>query len=149
MLGPEGQDVWAATFHSACVRILRRDIHRLGFSNSFTIYDVDDTQRVVKEILKQMNLDEKAYPPRNVLGYISRAKDKMFLARDYLKGAEQSGDFRQIQIAKIYKEYEHRLWEADALDFDDLILHTVRLLLEDQEAREYWQNKFHPFPITR
>ena len=142
MLGPEGQDVWAATFHSACVRILRRDIHRLGFSNSFTIYDVDDTQRVVKEILKQMNLDEKAYPPRNVLGYISRAKDKMFLARDYLKGAEQSGDFRQIQIAKIYKEYEHRLWEADALDFDDLILHTVRLLLEDQEAREYWQNKF-------
>ena len=142
MLGPEGQDVWAATFHSACVRILRRDIHRLGFSNSFTIYDVDDTQRVVKEILKQMNLDEKAYPPRNVLGYISRAKDKMFLARDYLKGAEQSGDFRQIQIAKIYQEYEHRLWEADALDFDDLILHTVRLLLEDQEAREYWQNKF-------
>ena len=142
MLGPEGQDVWAATFHSACVRILRRDIHRLGFSNSFTIYDVDDTQRVVKEILKQMNLDEKAYPPRNVLGYISRAKDTMFLARDYLKGAEQSGDFRQIQIAKIYQEYEHRLWEADALDFDDLILHTVRLLLEDQEAREYWQNKF-------
>ena len=142
MLGPEGQDVWAATFHSACVRILRRDIHRLGFSNSFTIYDVDDTQRVVKEILKQMNLDEKSYPPRNVLGYISRAKDKMLLARDYLRGAEQSGDFRQIQIAKIYQEYERRLWEADALDFDDLILHTVRLLMEDQEARDYWQNKF-------
>lgn len=142
MLGPEGQGVWAATFHSACVRILRRDIHRLGFSNSFTIYDVDDTQRVVKEILKQLNLDEKSYPPQNVLGYISRAKDKMLLARDYLRGAEQSGDFRQIQIAKIYQEYERRLWEADALDFDDLILHTVRLLMEDQEAREYWQNKF-------
>lgn len=142
MLGPEGNEVWAATFHSACVRILRRDIHRLGFSNSFTIYDVDDTQRVVKEIIKTMNLDEKAYQPRNILGYISRAKDRMLLSRDYLKEAEQSGDFRQIQIGKIYREYEHRLWEADALDFDDLILHTVRLLLEDQEAREYWQNKF-------
>lgn len=143
MLGPEANDVWAATFHSACVRILRRDIHQLGFSNSFTIYDTDDSIRVVKEILKGFNLDEKAYLPRTVLGYISRAKDRMLLSGDYLKECEKSGDFRQVQIAKIYREYEHRLWDADALDFDDLIFHTVRLLLEHQEAREYWQNRFH------
>ncbi len=142
MLGPDANDVWAATFHSACVRILRRDIDRLGFSNSFTIYDTDDSIRVIKEILKALNLDEKAYAPRTVLGYISRAKDRMLLSGDYLAECKKSGDFRQEQIAKIYREYEHRLWEADALDFDDLILHTVRLLLEHPEARAYWQNKF-------
>lgn len=142
MLGPAANDVWAATFHSACVRILRRDIDRLGFSNSFTIYDTDDSIRVIKEILKALNLDEKSYAPRTVLGYISRAKDRMLLAGDYLAECKKSGDVRQEQIAKLYREYERRLWEADALDFDDLILHTVRLLLEQPEAREYWQNKF-------
>ena len=142
MLGPEANDIWAATFHSACVRILRRDIDRLGFSNSFTIYDTDDSIRVIKEVLRSKNLDEKAYQPRTVLGYISRAKDRMLLAGAYLEECRREGDFRQEQIAKIYQEYEHRLWEADALDFDDLIFHTVRLLLEHQEARDYWQNKF-------
>lgn len=142
MLGPEATDIWAATFHSACVRILRRDIDQLGFSNSFTIYDTDDSIRVVKEILKAFNLDDKAYPPRTVLGYISRAKDRMLLSGDYLAECKKTGDFRQKEIGKIYREYERRLWEADALDFDDLIFHTVRLLLEHSEVREYWQNKF-------
>ena len=142
MLGPAGNDVWAATFHSACVRILRRDIDRLGFSNSFTIYDTDDSIRVIKDSLKALNLDDKSYPPRTVLGYISRAKDRMLLSRDYLAECRKEGDYRQTQIAKIYQQYEHRLWEADALDFDDLIFHTVRLLLEHPEARDYWQNKF-------
>ncbi len=142
MLGSAANDIWAATFHSACVRILRRDIDQLGFSNSFTIYDTDDSIRVVKEILKAFNLDDKAYAPRTVLGYISRAKDRMLLSGDYLAECEKTSDFRQIQIAKIYREYEHRLWDADALDFDDLIFHTVRLLLEHAETREYWQNKF-------
>ena len=141
-LGPASQDIWAATFHSACVRILRRDIERLGYSRSFTIYDTDDTKRVVKEILKARNLDEKSFPPRTVLNYISKAKDNMLLSADWREQCDQSGDLRLIQMAKLYQEYEKRLREADALDFDDLIFVTVRLLLSDAEVRQYWQNKF-------
>ena len=142
MLGPEAEDVWASTFHSACVRILRRDIHRLGFASSFTIYDTDDSLRVVKDCLKDLNLDDKQFPPRSVLGYISRAKDAMKLAEDYLAECEKSGDFRLEKIAKVYVEYQRRLWEASALDFDDLILHTVRLLQQFEDVREYYQRKF-------
>ncbi len=142
MLGPDAQDVWAATFHSACVRILRRDIDRLGFSKSFTIYDTEDSQRVIKDILKAQNVDEKAFAPRVVLGQISKAKDRMLSAKDFLDESTKSGDFRMIQIAKIYVDYEKRLREADALDFDDIILYTVRLLLGNEEVRTYWQNRF-------
>ena len=142
MLGPEAEDVWASTFHSACVRILRRDIHRLGFASSFTIYDTDDSLRVVKDCLKDLNLDDKQFPPRSVLGYISRAKDAMKLAEDYLAECEKSGDFRLEKIAKVYVEYQRRLREANALDFDDLILHTVRLLQQFEDVREYYQRKF-------
>ena len=141
-LGAQALDIWAATFHSACVRILRRDIDRLGFSTSFTIYDTDDSIRVIKEILKAMELDDKMYPPRSVLSTISKAKDEMLLARDYEIEARKSGDFRLIKIAAVYREYERRLWEADALDFDDIVLHTVRLLQSCDEVRAYWQNKF-------
>lgn len=142
MLGAQAFDIWAATFHSACVRILRRDIDRIGFSRDFTIYDSDDSLRVVKEIIKSMELDDKMYPPKSVLATISRAKDAVQLSRDYELEAHKSGDFRLIKIAGIYKEYERRLWEADALDFDDIILHTVRLLLQCDDVRGYWQNKF-------
>ena len=83
-IGPDARDVWAATFHSACVRILRRDIEKLGFPASFTIYDTDDSLRVIKECLKELNMDDKAFQPRTVLGYISRAKDEMLLAQAYL-----------------------------------------------------------------
>ncbi|MCD8334577.1 MAG: UvrD-helicase domain-containing protein [Clostridiales bacterium] len=143
MLGPEGQDVWAFTFHSACVRILRRDIDKLGYRTAFTIYDTDDSLRVIKEILKAQNVDDKMFPPRMVLSNISKAKDNMLLAADFLAGSQKSGDVRLIQIGKIYVDYEKRLREADALDFDDLILQTVRLLQTSQEARDYWQRKFH------
>ncbi|MCD8146684.1 MAG: UvrD-helicase domain-containing protein [Clostridiales bacterium] len=142
MLGPEGQDVWAFTFHSACVRILRRDIDKLGYRTAFTIYDTDDSVRVLKEILKAQNVDDKMFPPRMVLSNISRAKDNMQLAADYLTESQKSGDARLIQIGKLYVDYEKRLREADALDFDDLILQTVRLLQSSQEARDYWQRKF-------
>ncbi len=142
MLGPQALDVWAATFHSACVRILRRDIDRLGFSTGFTIYDTDDSLRVVKEVERALELDEKMYPPRSVLSQISRAKDDLQLAADFARSAQKSGDWRLSQIARIYQEYERRLWEADALDFDDIILHTVRLLQSCGEVRAYWQNKF-------
>ena len=141
-LGPEANDIWAATFHSACVRILRRDIEHLGFSRNFTIYDTDDTKRVMKEILKARNMDEKMFPPRTVLNYISKAKDRMLLAEDYLAECKQTGDYRLTEIAKLYVDYEKRLCDADALDFDDLIFHTVRLLLTSGEVRQYWQNKF-------
>lgn len=142
MLGPQALDIWAATFHSACVRILRRDIDRLGFANSFTIYDTDDSLRVIKEILKTLELDDKMYPPRSVLNYISRAKDNMQLSGDFAEVCRKEGDYRLNQIAKIYAAYERRLWEADALDFDDIILHTVRLLQSCEDVRSYWQNKF-------
>ena len=141
-LGSAAQDIWAATFHSACSRILRRDIDKLGFSNNFTIYDTDDSIRVIKEILKAKDLDDKMYPPRSVLSAISRAKDDMQLSADFAEESRKSGDFRLIRIAEIYAEYERRLWEADALDFDDIILHTVRLLQSNEEVRDYWQRKF-------
>ena len=142
MLGPAALDVWASTFHSACVRILRRDIDRLGFASSFTIYDTDDSIRVIKDCLKDLNLDDKQFPPRTVLGYISRAKDAMKLAEEYLAECEKSGDYRLAKIAKIYVEYQRRLWEASALDFDDIILHTVRLLQQFEEVRSFYQRKF-------
>ena len=142
MLGPEAEDVWASTFHSACVRILRRDIERLGFASSFTIYDTDDSLRVIKDCLKDLDLDEKQFPPRTVLGYLSRAKDAMKLADQYLAECEKAGDYRLTKIAKVYVEYQRRLWEANALDFDDIILHTVRLLQQFDDVREYYQKKF-------
>lgn len=142
MLGPEANDIWASTFHSACVRILRRDIERLGFGSSFTIYDTADAERVVKDILKDFNLDDKTFPPKSILGYISRAKDAMKLGKDYLAECEKAGDYRLVKIAKVYVEYERRLREANALDFDDIIFHTVRLLQGFEEVRTYYQRKF-------
>ena len=142
LLGPGAEDIWASTFHSACVRILRRDIERLGFASSFTIYDTDDSLRVIKDCLKDLDLDEKQFPPRTVLGYLSRAKDAMKLAGQYLSECEKSGDYRLTKIAKVYVEYQRRLWEANALDFDDIILHTVRLLQQFDDVREYYQRKF-------
>lgn len=142
MLGASAADVWAATFHSACVRILRRDIERLGFPRSFTIYDNDDSLRVIKDIVKDLNLDDKAFPPRLILGYISRAKDQMELASAFLARYEAQGDLRMKKIGAVYLEYETRLRRAGALDFDDLILQTVRLLLECEDVRTFYQKKF-------
>ena len=142
MLGPAALDVWASTFHSACVRILRRDIEKLGFGKSFTIYDTDDSLRVIKDILKEQGMDDKMFPPRSVLGHISRAKDAMELSADFMDRCQKEGDLRLTRIARVYQAYEKRLWEANALDFDDIILHTVRLLEAHEEVRAYYQNKF-------
>ena len=142
ILGPMALDVWASTFHSACVRILRRDIDKLGFDPSFTIYDDDDSLRVIKDIIKEQDLDDKMFPPRSVLGYISRAKDAMELSGSYMQKCQKDGDLRLIKIARVYQAYEKRLWDANALDFDDIILHTVRLLESNEEVRAYYQNKF-------
>lgn len=140
MLGPSANDIWASTFHSACVRILRRDIEKLGFNREFTIYDTDDSVRVIKDVMREIGMDDKQFPPKTVLGHISRAKDGMLLAADYEK--ECRGDYYKEKIAKVYLGYEKRLWDASALDFDDIILHTVRLLEGSEEIRHYYQDKF-------
>ena len=142
MLGPSAMDVWASTFHSACVRILRRDIDRLGFDQSFTIYDSADSQRVIKDIVKDFQYEEKAFRPRAVLNIISNAKDAMALPEQFAKEWVTPGDWRMERMAKIYAEYVKRLKDANALDFDDIILHTVTLLQNHPDVREYYQKKF-------
>ena len=143
LLGPEANSVWAMTFHSACCRILRRDIERLGgYNSSFTIYDSSDSERVMKDVLKDMQLDEKSFPPRLFLTLISRAKDKMQTPSDFEKEAAAAGDYRMETCAGAYAEYQKRLKEANALDFDDIILLTVRLLQDHEEVRRFYQRKF-------
>ena len=141
-LGAQANDVWAQTFHSACVRILRRDAERLGFTRSFTIYDTADSQSLVKRILKDFDLDEKMFPPRSVLSQISRAKDEMVSPEEMLSEAKKAFDVRRTRTAEVYREYQRRLREADAMDFDDLISHTVQLLQVHEDVREYYQRKF-------
>ncbi len=142
ILGPEAQAVWAMTFHSACCRILRREIERLGFSRSFTIYDTADSERIMKDIIKGMGLDDKTFPAKSVLAAISREKDKFVTPDQLLEAAEQVGDYRQLHIARAYKTYQIRLKENNALDFDDIIFQTVKLLLENEDVRSYYQRKF-------
>ena len=136
------ESVWAMTFHSACVRILRRDADKLGYPDSFTIYDTSDSQAVVKRILKEMNLDEKAFPYRAVLTEISRAKDSGITPEQYLARAQATHNPRSIRIGEVYQTYWQRLFSAGAMDFDDLIYNTVRLLDEHEDVREHWQRRF-------
>ena len=142
LLGPEAQDIWAMTFHSACCRILRRDIERMGYTRSFTIYDSSDSERIMKEIIKDMGLDDKTFPPKYVLGAISREKDQMVSAQQMLSRAEGGGDLRALHIARAYEKYQTRLKDNNALDFDDIIYVTVRLLQENEDIRKYYQRKF-------
>lgn len=142
LLGPEAQDIWSMTFHSACCRILRRDIERMGYTRSFTIYDTSDSERMMKDILSDMGLDDKTFPPRYVLGAISREKDRMVSAQQMLERAEDSGDIRALHIARAYVKYQTKLKENNALDFDDIIYVTVKLLLENEDIRTYYQRKF-------
>ncbi len=141
-LGAKANDVWASTFHSACVRILRRDIDRLGFGRDFTIYDTDDSRRVIRDVLKELNLDEKAFPPKNVLSVISAAKDKYQSPEDFSKKHDTEKDWRLARIAKVYRRYQEKLSSANALDFDDIIYHTVTLLRQEPEVLAYYQEKF-------
>ena len=142
LLGPEAKDIWAMTFHAACCRILRRDIERMGYTRGFSIYDTTDTERIMKEIIRDLNLDDKTFPAKYVLGAISREKDKMVTPQEMLDRAESSGDIRAQHIARCYSRYQTRLKENDALDFDDIIFVTVRLLQEHEDVRRYYQHKF-------
>ena len=142
LLGPEAQDIWAMTFHSACCRILRRDIERMGYTRSFTIYDTSDSERIMKDIIRDMGLDDKTFPAKYVLGAISREKDKMVSPEEMLERAEASGDLRALHIARCYGKYQTRLKDNNALDFDDIIYVTVKLLLEYEDVKRYYQRKF-------
>ena len=105
-LGPAANEIWASTFHSACVRILRRDIEHLGFQKDFTIYDTDDSKRVVRDCVRELNLDEKAFTPREVLGVISRAKDRYETPEDFARSQDGERDWKYARIAKVYARYE-------------------------------------------
>ena len=138
---PEGgADIWAATFHSTCARILRRYGDRLGYSSHFTVYATDDQKRLVKEIMKQLQIDEKQLPVRSVLSEISKAKDKMLTPQQMKKDAEY--DSRKVFVAKIYEIYQSRLKTADAMDFDDLLCKTVELFEQEPEILGFYQNQF-------
>ena len=139
-VGPEGADVWAATFHSTCARILRRYADRLGFSNNFTIYATDDQRRLMKEVMRSLDIDEKILSARAILSEISHAKDALISPAEYETTAE--GDTRRKMISDAYKKYQSMLSEYDAMDFDDLIFNTVRLFKENGDVLEYYQNRF-------
>jgi len=139
---PGCEDVWASTFHSACARILRRDIESLGYDRSFNIYDTVDSASLMKRILKDQEVEERNFPHKTVLNYISRAKDDMVFAEDYMSSAERTGDPRKKIIGSAYKEYEKRLKAANALDFDDLILLTVQLFKEHPDILKNYQRRF-------
>ena len=138
---PEGgADIWAATFHSTCARILRRYGDRLGYSFHFTVYATDDQKKLCKDIVKQLHIDEKQLPVKNILSEISKAKDKMITPQEMLKNAEY--DYRKVSIAKVYEVYQSRLKTADAMDFDDLLCKTVELFEQEPEILGYYQNQF-------
>ncbi len=139
-LGDDAQDIWAGTFHSICGKILRRNAERLGYTSHFTVYDTDDQRRLMKEIMKQNEIDEKFLPHKYVLSAISHAKDSLITPEEF--GATNANDFRLKTVAQLYKLYQQRLLKADAMDFDDMIVNTVRLLQENDDIRDFYANKF-------
>ena len=142
MLSPDASQVWAMTFHSACCRILRRHAELLGYAGSFTIYDTADSERVMKEIIRDMGLDDKTFPAKYVLGIISKEKDAMTTPEEMLQRAEENGNYQAIHVARAYLKYQRQLKDNNAVDFDDIILLTVRLLQENEDVRQYYQRKF-------
>ncbi len=141
-LGDVSKGIWAQTFHSACVRILHQHGDAIGVPKSFTVYDSSDSVSVMKRIIREQKVDDKLFPPKNVLGAVSRAKDAMQTPEIYAHLAEKERDKRKAVIASLYKEYQNRLLEANALDFDDIIFDTVLLLQNSDETREYYQRYF-------
>ena len=141
-LGDEdiASQIWAGTFHSVCVRILRRFGDRLGYTQDFTIYDTDDVKKLIGATMKSLNISDKVLPVRSVMNEISRAKDELITPDEY--NLKVGNDYRLLQISKIYSQYQTALKDANAVDFDDIIVQTVRLLEENADVLEYYQNKF-------
>ncbi len=142
ILGDGGQNVWAMTFHSACCRILRREIEKIGYSTDFTIYDTADSERIMKEIIRDMGLDDKTFPAKMALSIISREKDRMVSPDEMMENVKHAHDMRLYHIARAYKTYQQKLKENNALDFDDIIFRTVELLQNHDDVRHYYQIKF-------
>lgn len=140
LTGADGMSVWVATFHSTCVRILRRYIDRLGYDNRFTIYDSDDQKTLMKEIFRKLNIDTKKYKERSLLAQISHAKDEMITPDEMEMNA--GGDFNQKKVAQVYREYQAALKSNNALDFDDLLVKTVELFQNCGDVLESYQEKF-------
>ncbi len=141
ILGEIGNDIWASTFHSTCARILRQHADKIGYSNHFTVYDTDDIKRLIKDCQQNLNIDDKILPHKSIMAAISHAKDNMVSPSQYSNLA--GNDFRLAQISKAYTMYQKRLVEADAMDFDDLLLNTVKLFNKFPDVLNYYQDKFH------
>ncbi len=140
IVGFGSENIWVSTFHSSCVRILRRYIDRLGYDNNFTIYDADDQKTVMKEVCKYLQIDTKLYRERSLLAAISSAKDELISPEEFLANA--GGDWGQKKIAQVYEEYQKRLKGSNALDFDDLIVKTVELFRCCPDVLDYYQERF-------
>ncbi|WKV09752.1 DNA helicase PcrA [Thermoanaerobacterium sp. CMT5567-10] len=139
LLGYVG-DIWVSTFHSACVRILRRDIEKIGYDKNFVIYDTQDQKSLVSDCIKELDLNEKQYTPKSMLSAISKAKDKMISPDEYL--LEFGNDYRNKKVADVYRLYQKKLKKDNALDFDDIIIKTIELFKKDEEILRYYQDKF-------
>ena len=140
LVGDAAKDMWIGTFHSICVRILRKQIDRLGFDTSFVIFDTSDQKTMIKQILKAENIDDKIFTDKSVLYEISNAKNEMLEPDAYALRA--NGDFRKEKIAEIYKIYQRKLKENNAIDFDDIINFTIKILLDNPDLLEYYASKF-------
>lgn len=139
LVGPESTDIWVSTFHSMCVRILRRDIDRIGYDRNFTILDSSDQLSAMKQVLKNLNIDAKQFDPRAMLHQISNAKNELITPDKY---EEKAGNFYERQVAKIYKAYQNMLRKNQSLDFDDLIMETIHLFRRIPETLEFYQRRF-------
>ena len=137
LIGEKAENMWISTFHSTCVRILRREIDKIGYKSSFTIYDSSDQKTLIKECMKALNINDK---DSEIIGKIGNAKDNLINARNYK--LQNEANFRENKIADVYVMYEKRLKENNALDFDDLIFKTVELFKKEPEVLEFYQNKF-------
>ena len=140
LVGPQGEQIWVSTFHAMCARILRRDIEKLGYTRSFTIYDDDDQTSVIKDLLKHSNIDEKSLTPREIKSKISDAKNKLLTPDEWF--ASSAKDFRSQQIHDIFHQYEIRLRKSNALDFDDLLLRTLELFADHPPVLESYRERF-------
>jgi len=140
-LVPQGGDIWVSTFHSACVRILRREIGKIGYDNSFTIYDSDDQEKLMKNVLKELSFNDKLFPPRSMLGAISAQKNELIGPEEYAVLA--GDDFKMKKIAQVYAAYQHKLRQSNALDFDDIIFKAVELFVSLPEVLARYQSRFH------
>lgn len=142
MIGEDAKKICASTFHSACVRILRREIEHLGYKSSFAIYDDDDSKRLIKDITKRLNIDEKVMPSKNIKNRISHLKDQMISADDFTLTAQETAEFSDVKTAEIYTEYQRSLKNANALDFDDIIFLTVRLFEKNPDVLRHYHNLY-------